>query len=150
MMDSREQWRCVQAIAAVGLVLALLGIGGCGSALSRARKHVYAPTFNYITDEQLESSMWQLAAGVHDLDRILAADAPLSKGQRLDVIRVLERMLAATQGLGPEGWPSNHPRITQHLGRFQTQLTAARRAVEVEPPSYYLAGTISGACLACH
>jgi hypothetical protein len=129
---------------------ALLGVGACKSALESTRRHVYPPTFNYITDDQLQSSMWQLAAGVNDLERILGKDRPISAAQRLDVIRTLDAMKAATGRLGPEGWPSNHPLITQNLARFRAQLANARRALEIEPPSFYLAGTIAGSCLACH
>jgi hypothetical protein len=123
---------------------------GCGGFFAKTREHTYAPSFNYVTDEQLESAMWQLASGVASLERILAPERVVTAEARLDVIRVLERMDAAAATLGPAGWPSNHPRIAQEIGGFRAEVAAAKRAVEAEPPSYYLAGSISGACLACH
>jgi len=132
------------------LAIAVLVSIGCAKSLEQTRRRTYAPTFNYVTDAELQSSMWQLAAGVSSLERILAPERVVTAEDRLDVIRILERMNEAAAALGPEGWPSNHPRISRHIGRFREQLEHARFAVEREPPSYYLAGTISGACLACH
>jgi len=136
---------------AVGwLVAASMLLWSCGGALDATRRHTYAPDFNYITDAQLQSAMWQLAAGTSRLDEILRTGAPLTFDQRRSVIQILQGMQSAADSLGPEGWPSNHPRITQHLPRFKEQLGRALRNVQLEPPSYYLAGTISGACHACH
>jgi hypothetical protein len=131
----------------IGMVLL---VAGCAKTLEETRRHTYAPSFNYITDTELQSAMWQLAAGVASLERIIGPERVVTPEERLDVIRILERMEAATASLGPEGWPSNHPRITRHAGRFREQLEQARRAVERDPPGYYLAGTVSGACLLCH
>jgi hypothetical protein len=138
-------------LALFGALLAGAGLAsGCRGALETTRDHTYAPSFNYVTDQQLSSAMWQLASGVTSLERILSPERVLTGESRLDVIRILERMDAAAATLGPAGWPSNHPRITQEIGNFREQLALAKRAVEAEPPSYYRAGTISGACLACH
>jgi len=143
-----------RARRAIGAVCLLAAAGwlvqACSSTLEQTRRHTYAPSFNYISDEELQQSMWQLAAGVSSLERILAPESVVTADDRLDVIRILERMEAVVAELGPEGLPSNHPRITRHAGGFRAQLERARRAVEREPPSYYLAGTISGGCLACH
>ena len=137
--------------ALLALLLAFAGVaGGCRGLLQTTREHTYAPSFNYVTDEQLQSAMWQLASGVASLERILAPERVITSEARLDAIRVLERMDAAAATLGPAGWPSNHPRITQEIGGFREELAAAKRAIVAEPPSYYLAGSISGACLACH
>jgi hypothetical protein len=150
MTDLSDARRGSRGLVVVMLAAVLLGVGACKSALESTRRHVYPPSFNYITDDQLQASMWQLAAGVNDLERILGNDRPISTRNRLDVIRTLDAMKSATDRLGPEGWPSNHKLITQNLARFREQLANARRAAEIDPPSFYLAGTIAGACLACH
>ena len=150
--DSRaggRRLRPVDILRATWLVGALL-LTACGGTLEATRRHTYAPDFNYISDSQLQSAMWQLAAGTSRLDELLADGAPVTLEQRQAVIRILEGMEAAADSLGPEGLPSNHPRITHHLGRFNELLAKARRNVQIEPPSYYLAGAISGACHACH
>lgn len=134
---------------AVGLVVTSLALG-CAGTLEETRRHTYAPSFNYISDAQLQTAMWQLAAGVATLDRLLSPERVVTRQDRLDVIRTLERMDEAAVSLGPEGWPSNHPRITRYAGGFREQLARAKRGAELDPPSYYLAGNISGACMACH
>lgn len=147
----RAQWRGRSGIArATGVLAASILLASCSGALDATRRHTYAPDFNYITDAQLQGAMWQLAAGTSRLDEILASGSPVSFEERRSVIQILQSMQAAADSLGPEGWPSNHPRITEHLPRFQEQLARAVRNVQLEPPSYYLAGTISGACHACH
>ena len=147
----QTQERAGSGFARVGWVVAAsMLLWSCGGALDATRRHTYAPDFNYITDAQLQSAMWQLAAGTSRLDEILGTGTPVTFEQRRSVIQILQSMQSAADSLGPEGWPSNHPRITQHLPRFQEQLDRALRNVQLEPPSYYLAGTIAGACHACH
>lgn len=149
--EKRAQPRARSGIArAAGVLAASILLASCSGALDATRRHTYAPDFNYITDAQLQGAMWQLAAGTSRLDQILASGSPVSFEERRSVIQILQSMQAAADSLGPEGWPSNHPRITEHLPRFQEQLARAVRNVQLEPPSYYLAGTISGACHACH
>jgi hypothetical protein len=136
------------AVLVAGLAAGALAAPGCTT--SSGDRPAEAPSFNFISDTELQSAMWQLAAGVADIDRILAPDRVVTAEDRLDVIRILKRMEDATEALGPTGWPSNHPRITRHAGDLHADLERARHAVEREPPSYYLAGTVSGACLDCH
>jgi len=149
-IDDRIQRRT--RLARIGMTALLVGslAGGCADLPQKTRRHTYAPSFNYISDQQLQSAMWQLAAGVSTLERILAADRVVTPQDRLDVIHTLDQMDAAVASLGPDGWPSNHPRVTRYAGRFREQLARARRNAALEPPSYYLAGNISGNCLACH
>jgi hypothetical protein len=133
------------------LAFLLASLGGCGAdLLDRTRKHTYPPTFNYITDEQLQTTMWQLAAEVSSLDRMLAEGQVPNASGRLQVISTLTRMETVSKDLGPQDWPSNHPKVARNIGRFRADVARARRAVQVDPPSYYLAGSISGACLHCH
>jgi hypothetical protein len=109
-----------------------------------------APDFSYITDEQLESAMWQLAAGIKSLDAIFGNREPVTRSQRLEVIRILDQMLVAVDELGPNAVSTNHPHIASNLGRFREKLVIAHNSVEMEPPRYYLVGQFSGACRACH
>jgi hypothetical protein len=59
-------------------------------------------------------------------------------------------MQITSRELGPQDWPSNHPKVARNVGRFRKDLANAQRAVQVDPPSYYLAGSVSGACMHCH
>jgi hypothetical protein len=63
---------------------------------------------------------------------------------------LLAGMEEAAASLGPAGWPSNHPQIGANLDRLWRDIEHARRAAEREPPNYFYAGVVSGACLYCH
>jgi len=136
-------------LTTIALTALIFAVAGCG-AFETTRRHTYPPTFNYISDAQLESAMWQLAAGIRQLSDTFDLGAPLSQGQRVGVIETIRGMEAAATRLGPEGWPSNHRKISDELGHFREQLANARRAVARDPPSYRLARDLPVACLACH
>jgi hypothetical protein len=55
----------------VALAAAIAWIGCSSAALERLRRHTYPPTFNYITEDQLKSTMWELASHTNQLDRLL-------------------------------------------------------------------------------
>jgi hypothetical protein len=131
------------------LVVVLATPLACRGSRPGAQAAAPAPDFNYITEEQLESAMWRLAAGIRSLQAIFG-EAPVKQAQRPEVIRILDEMIAAAEELGPEGVASNHSRITHNLGRFREKLEIARGSVEMNPPRYYPVGNLSGTCLACH
>jgi len=149
-MQSRQSIR--RAAMLVGLVVSFVATHGCAGLTAGVQSPPPqpAPAFNYITDEQLKSAMWQLAAGVKRVQAILARPGAISQSERVEVILVLDQMLAAADELGPDGVSSNHPRITLSFGRFRETLAIARRSVSIDPPRYYLVGNLSGTCLACH
>ena len=109
-----------------------------------------APDFSYITDEQLESAMWQLAAGVTDIQAILGAESSVTRDQQIEVLAILDRMRAAVSELDPDAASPDHPQIAHNLDRFREMLAIARDSVAMEPPRYFLVGNLSGTCLACH
>jgi hypothetical protein len=45
---------------------------------------------------------------------------------------------------------SNHPRIQEHAPHLRADLDRALLAVKKDPPNYYYAGVVSGACTYCH
>jgi hypothetical protein len=131
------------------LVFAMAAPLACWGSRPGLQEGAPAPDFNYITDEELESAMWRLAAGIRSL-QALFDEAPVKQSQRPEVIRILDEMIAAAEELGPEGVATNHSRITHNLERFREKLEIARSSVEMNPPRYYLVGNLSGTCLACH
>ncbi len=114
------------------------------------RKHTYPPEFNFITSEQLKSTMWQFAEQVSKLETVMADQNIPSESRRQEVVLVLRKMEKISLALGGADWPSNHPKVSRNIARFREDLAAARSAVEREPPIYYLVGSISGACAHCH
>jgi hypothetical protein len=57
--------------ALLALVAALAWLGCSSAALEHLRRHTYPPTFNYITEDQLKSTMWELASHTNQLDQLL-------------------------------------------------------------------------------
>ena len=98
--------------------------------------------------------MGQLASLVSQIDLAMRepdVDTPAAVGERRDEVdRLLGQMQSVSRALGPGGWPSNHPVVGPNVERFRRELAAARRTVSFDPPSFYLAGSIAGACLHCH
>ena len=138
---------CAALLVAMGSAFALACSPG---AAERIRAHTYPPNFNYIPAEKLESTMWQLAGRVERLDRRLRGAEAGDEALSGDVAQLLLEMEQVAAALGPGGFPSNHPMISRNVEKFRDELALARRAVELTPPSYFLAGSVSGACMHCH
>jgi hypothetical protein len=94
--------------------------------------------------------MWKLADRVSKLDELVREGEPRSGVVREEAIALLADMEQISSALGLGDWPSNHPQVSRNVGAFREELAAARRALEMEPPSYFLAGSVSGACTHCH
>jgi hypothetical protein len=149
--DMKRRTSIQRGALLAGLVAVLAGASACaGTPEVFVESPPSAPEFSHISDEQLTSAMWQLAAGIRSLDTILGRQQVVTQSQRLEVLRILDQMMAAADELGPGGVASDHARLTNHLGRFREKLVIARASVALEPPRYYLVGSLSGTCLACH
>lgn len=132
-------------------VLLLLSVSACSADLpAMMRRHTYPPNFKYIDRNQVSAAMWQLADASRNLDALMRQEGPIDETRRGEVLRLLRAMTDAANSLETQDQPTNHPVISDHLGQFMRDLYQARRGVEAEPPSYYLVGTVSGACLTCH
>ena len=131
------------------LCLALAAsLPGCAAFLDRMRQHTYPPSFDYISDEQIDSVMWQLARDSKQIDKLVHVPGGPSADQRAEIERLLGVMLEASKKLGDER--TNHALIDEHRDAFQADLEAARRGVQSEPPNYTLTENIAGACVRCH
>jgi len=130
----------------VGIAAAVLG---CRGSASRIREYTYPPDFRYIEQYELDSAMGRLAVAVERLNRRLRTSQTGDAGVQGAVVEGLgEVALIAGQLSGGVG--TNHPWLDQHLGAFQRDIELARRAATHDPPNYYLAGNIAGACGYCH
>lgn len=143
------KWIRQSPLAAVALSLAVVS-WTCADLPARVRKHTYPPDFTYITTQQLRSTMWKLADQVERLNHILRLAEPVTEQERAEIVQLLANMEKVTDGLRGQGWRSNHPEVDFNLDRFQRDVALARRSVESDPPNYFLAGSVSGACLYCH
>jgi hypothetical protein len=122
----------------------------CADLPKFLRRHTYPPDFKYIERHDVSSAMWQLARDVTVLDRLMRQSGSVDAVRRAKARRLLVAMTNATTALRTHGRPTNHPLMGEHIEEFRRDLALARAGVDAEPPSYYLVGAVSGACLTCH
>jgi hypothetical protein len=62
--------------ALLALTAAIAWAACSSAALESLRRHTYPPNFNYITEDQLKSTMWELASHTRQLDRLVRRSEP--------------------------------------------------------------------------
>jgi hypothetical protein len=130
--------------------MSLLLLVGCGETAALIRRATYPPDFNYVSGQELRSSMDQLGFQLQRLDEALALEAagqPVSQPQVLDILANIER-IGGNLRAGDSG--SNHPFLEDHMTDFVVEVGRARIAASQNPPSYYQAGRVAGGCVNCH
>ncbi len=94
--------------------------------------------------------MWILGRETVDLRGVLA-DASLSDSDRRTRTELLLGGMEDTiRKIGVEQGPTNHPELQSGLEALLGDIHVARDQVNHEPPNYFMAGSVSGACLYCH
>ena len=121
-----------------------------GGIFETVRKVTYPPDFNYISDEQLSSTMQQFAWYTTLLDNSLQDTLPVPQDQRLNAINILHKMEDLSHELGEQNLSSNHNIVSFNITQFRQNIVNARDALQQDPPNYYLAGSVSAYCLNCH
>lgn len=128
--------------------LGLVFLFACSSQESGAlRKVTYGRDFHYLEKQQVRGAMDKIAKEVVALEALLRAEAAPEQAQ---VVLHLDGMIAAAGELEGSASASNHPILDANLPTFRRDLTAARAAAAKDPPNYYLAGSVAGACQYCH
>lgn len=131
-------------------VILLVLLSGCEGAGDLIRRATYPPDFNYVSGDELRSSMDQLGYQLQQLDLALApgdSGRAVDQQQVLSVLANIER-IGTNLRAGDSG--SNHPFLEDHMSNFVVDVGRARIAAMANPPSYYLAGRVSGGCVSCH
>jgi len=141
--------RRARIVLALSLGLLAVGLFACNEAATTLRKSTYPPGFRYISPEQIQGTMWQLASLTDRLDRLTDDPARLD-ANRDEIEQVLRALESAADELKKEGVPANHPLIHANLDAYRGDVRAALRSVEREPPSYLRAAALPGACVYCH
>src|SRR5688572_15090854 len=133
------------------LISCLLGApaSSCADFGATLRQYTYPPTFHYITNEQLKSTMWQLAFHSREL-RVLMASPDQTAVNRPEVLQHLRAMEQVMIDLNRTGWPTNHPMVDANRPSFLQDIRTAQDGVSRDPPNFFLAGAVSGACAYCH
>jgi hypothetical protein len=135
------------ALVALSLAASLLA---CDTWRETLREGTYGPSFEYISPEQLKSTMWQMARDTRDVEQILSSPMPVSPDDRARVSALLGALYEESGRLGSEGIRTNHPLLDQDRDRFRADIAEAKRGVDAEPPSYTLARGVSASCVHCH
>ncbi len=99
-------------------------------------------------NESTELAMRELAGKVGELDGILRSVRPLEAFDQDRVAVLLREIDELSTGL-EQLPPGAHPPLA-NLGRLRADVRRAREGVEADPPDYYFAGAVSGACVYCH
>ncbi len=136
-------------VSSLILDLLLLQVLGCAAFAGRVRQYTYPPTFHYITDEQLRSTMWRLAYHSRELRELMISPEETT-AHRAEVLQHLRMMEQATIDLNRTGWPTNHPLVDANRSSFLRDIKIAQEAVSRDPPNFVLAAAVSGACAYCH
>ena len=138
----------VLPLARIAFLLVLpfaLLVSGC----AEIRKVTYPSDFRYIERAEVRTTMSALGSRIWEMDEILA-DTKNALENRQRVIELLSEIQSFASTLDTKGRPTNHLLIDDHMARFLESVELARLAVEMEPPSFYRAGQISGNCMGCH
>jgi len=148
--------RCVERavrirVRLLAVVLLVASGAGCYGQLAESlRRTTYPPSFRYIPESELRSAMWLLGHQSLELRRLLRGESESGRDPRSQIVLLLADMEQTVQQLGPDPWSSNHPQVGEGLKALADDLRAARTSAEHDPPNYFLAGSVSGACLYCH
>lgn len=130
----------------VGITLGIVAVTSC----TVVRKVTYPPDFVYLEDRQVVSAMADLNVDMWRIDDILANSETILPYQRDEIIQLLRHMEEVADRLGAGTTVTNHLLIDENIDLFKDDVRDARKYVQGEPPNYYLAGQLSGSCMACH
>lgn len=138
-----------KSVILLGACLLALQAASCADFAGWVREYTYPPRFHYISEEQLRSTMWRLADHSREL-RVLMASPEETAVNRPEVLQHLRAMEQVMTDLNRTGWPTNHPMVDANRSSFLQDIRTAQDAVSRDPPNFFLAGAVSGACAYCH
>jgi len=132
---------------ALGLGIALSLALACASEGLKPR--TYPTGFHRVSQDEIKTTMGQLAERVRQLDAIMWREGGLRESDHGAVIEILSDMDRLVRSL-KQGHKSSHRRIDRAQPWLQRDVTRALLAARRNPPNYYYAGEIAGACEYCH
>ena len=138
--------------AALFWSMLLSGLVGCRetSPMELIRRATYPPDFNYVSGQELQSSMDRLGYNLQRLDEALEPASSSQQVEQRAVVEILGDIERIGTNLRAGSSGSNHPFLEDHMSDFVVQVGRARIAAMANPPSYYLAGRVAGGCVNCH
>lgn len=130
--------------------IAIAAAMGCGGSAQRLRGYTYPPDFRYIAPHELSTAMGRLALAVDRLDDLLRPGPAGGDALQAQVVGQLRELAGIASELTAGSVGTNHPWLDHNIESFRLDVELARRAATHDPPNYYLAGSIAGACGYCH
>ncbi|MGM0631623.1 MAG: hypothetical protein ACQETO_00455 [Pseudomonadota bacterium] len=136
-------------------LLALTVLSACSSSGGGSRFPGIAnpPDFDYAGGAELRSQMHRLAFELQQLDLALVGEDSGNERDR-GLQDVIVNHLSDIERIGSDlregDLSSSHTFLRNDMDNFLSTVSRARRAAEGNPPAYYMAGRVSGACVNCH
>ena len=131
------------------LIVALLSatvVYGC----VQIRKVTYPREFVYLEQKEIDNEMLLLSLYIRELDAILGGKDYISSEDQARILEILSLINTTTDSLGAGSVETNHLVIDDHVDQFKSDVIAAISAAKAQPPNYFVAGQLSGSCVACH
>ena len=148
-MDQSKTLFRFAVVTAAALFLQACSNGG--SVNSRFPAVANPPPFDYADGEELRSGMHELAFQLQLLDQALGMESDLRDPQAQDqIINSLETIERVGRQLSSVDMTSSHRFLRNDMEIFLSTVERAQRSAERNPPDYYMAGRVSGACINCH
>ena len=135
-------------LIAVSLLAASVATAACVRYVAvQAPDAAPAPMYD---EQKLHTAMTDMAVRVREIRMVLSKGSPPSPEARAELARLLDEIDRIATRLSPDDIRATHPALAFSLDEFLGDVRMSKRAVAAEPPDYFLVGTISGACAACH
>lgn len=137
-------------------VFALAVLTGCssGGGADGFPRIANPPAFDYASGAELRTQMHRLAFELQQLDMAMLAETSemdaTDSGTQDEIVSHLRDIERIGNELRDGDMSTSHTFLRNDMGNFLTTVSRARRAAEDNPPSYYMAGRVSGACVNCH
>jgi len=134
----------VQSLLVV--LLSATVVYGC----AQIRKVTYPPEFVYLEQKEIDSEMLLLSLYIRQLNELLGGQDYISSEDQAQILEILSLINTTTDSLGAGSVDTNHLIIDDHVDQFKSDVIAAISAAKAIPPNYFIAGQLSGSCVACH
>lgn len=134
---------------ALGLLAALLV--SCGNSGGAGFPQIASPPpFDFVDGENLRSRMHQLAFELQRLDMTLMGADSGDMVEQQQVVQSLENIERLASVIRENELSVRHTFLSDDMAGFISTVTRARMSAESNPPQFYMAGRVSGACVNCH
>jgi hypothetical protein len=90
------------------------------------------------------------AGNILAINAILDKEDTPTKAEHNEIIKAMDNILSAAQDLDQGKENTSQWKIDHNIGEFRASVERAKLLASHTPPSYFLAGRLSGHCNACH